>query len=142
MGKTEKMIGLFVVSYEITEETLGSPKFTVMLAVNTPEEKVSGTGQITTGGVESPNPINTTLSGTYTYMATMKNVQILIKATGSGHIGSPVQPLEGQNADLMMVLDDNWQSGTANYKYINNNGQWISVEGAQVRVVNASLQAA
>lgn len=140
MEKTsERKMGLFLVSYEIGGDKPGAPLFKVNFSVYTPEETVSGIGQITQA-INPPLDIGTRLHGQYTYMCVMpKNCHILITATGypitkwphGGGIGPVILP----NAELRMVVTEDWKSGTANYKYCDSNGEWHEITDAPVKSV-------
>ena len=137
LGKT----GLFVASYTITTPGVGGPTFNVHLTVYTPGETVGGIGQVT----ETTNPpldVATKLDGSFTYMTVMPDVtHVLITATGYPIIHWPPQaglgPVILPNVQLQMVLEGDWKSGTANYKYIDNNNQWQSVSKAAVTLVSS-----
>lgn len=129
-------VGLFPVSYEIkSSDGLGATKFTVHLVVNTPSRKVNGQGVVSNGSIHPALNVPTTLEGDYTYMTVMPNeTHILVVANGTGPIGLTT-PLEGPNTKLRMVLDSNWASGSANFSYVDNNGQWQEVKEATVTIL-------
>lgn len=128
-------VGLFIASYTISSGLLGAPTFNVHLVVNTPTRKVNGQGVVTNGSTKPALNVPTTLQGDFTYMTVMpNNTHILVVVNGTGPIGT-VTPLEGPNTTLRMVLEDNWQSGTANFSYVDGNGQWQYVENASVKIM-------
>lgn len=129
--------GLFIVSYDIGGELPGAPLFKVNLSVFTPAETVSGIGHITQA-VNPPLNIGTKLEGHYTYMCVMpQTCHILVTATGSMIVkwpqGGGIGPVIPCNVELRMLLAEDWVSGTANYKYLDNQGQWREVTNAQVK---------
>lgn len=129
--------GLFIVSYEITTGLLGAPSFEVHLAVNTPQRVVTGQGRITNGSVHPPLEIDTRLNGDFTYMTVMPNeTHILVVADGYPVIhwpsGGGIGPVIPPNTKLRMVLESDWSSGTANFSYVDANGQWQEVNNATV----------
>lgn len=135
--------GLFIVSYEIGQPALGAPSFQLNLTVSTPNETVSGYGEITQP-VSPPLDLKTQFQGQFTYMTVMpNNTHILVTGAGYPNIHWPphggVGPVMPPNLQLQMVLADNWQSGTANYKYLNNSGEWVSVKDAIVQAVQANV---
>lgn len=133
-------IGLFPLALQIGGVAPGSQKFDVHLLVNTPDETVTGFGNIT----QTTNPplnINTKLEGTFTYMTVMpKNTSVLINAKGypvinwpaHGGIGPVLMPI----VDLQIVLENGWDTGVANYKYQDTNGTWHSVQDAPVKMLS------
>ncbi|MFD0962807.1 DUF1842 domain-containing protein [Pseudofulvibacter geojedonensis] len=139
--------GLFIVSYEISTDLLGAPSFEVHLTVSTPNERVNGQGQITNGSINPPLQINTTLSGDYTYMTVMpNNSHILVTAEGYPTIKWPphggIGPVLMPNTKLRMVLEDNWQKGTASFSYLDTSGNWQEVKDAKVTILKNELAAA
>ncbi len=136
--KKVKKVGLFWACYEIGGQMPGAPLFKVNLGVYTPEEKVSGMGQIT----QTTNPpldIPTHLVGEYSYMCVMpQNCHIFVKLTGFSIM--PVPPPDGgmanitmPNVQLKMFLDGDWQKGVATYKYRDDKGNWHEIENAPVK---------
>lgn len=129
---------LFFVKYDIRKALIGAPDFQISLTVNTPSRTVNGSGRIT----QTTNPpldLNTDLHGTYSYMTVMPDrSSILVVATGYPSIHWPphggVGPIIPPNVHLRMVLDDNWSSGTASYRYLDAQGQWVDVDDVPVRM--------
>ena len=137
--KSVNPTGLFIVSYEIGGEMPGAPLFTVKMSVYTPGETVSGIGHITQA-INPPLDIPTNLNGQYTYMCVMpKNCHILVMATGTPIVkwpqGTGVGPVMATNCELRMVLTEDWKSGTANYKYMDANGNWHEITNAPVKII-------
>ena len=131
--------GLFPICYEIGGAMPGAPLFKASLMVYTPDERITGFGEIT----QTTNPpldIKTKLEGNYTYMTVMpRNVHILITAQGYPPIhwppGGGIGPVIPPNVELRMVVEENWQSGTANYKYLDGKGNWHDIKDAPVKAV-------
>jgi hypothetical protein len=130
--------GLFQACYQIGGIP-GGLLFRVNLVVYTPGETVTGIGEITQA-INPPLDIKTKLEGTFTYM-TIKPQQthILVVITGypiinwppSGGIGPVLYP----NVHLRMVLQNDWKSGVANYKYSNDGKTWQNITDAPVKLV-------
>lgn len=135
--------GLFLVTYDIGTGMAGAPSFKVTMTVYTPEDTVSGGGNITQA-TNPPVNVNTQFSGQYTYMTVMPNQsKILVNATGYPVAHCPPQmgigPVMMPNLQLQMVLSEDWQSGTANYKYCNDaSGNWTEVKNAPVKAISAN----
>lgn len=131
--------GLFLVCYQIGGNMPGAPSFHVHFAVAAPSETVRGIGEIT----QTTNPpvhVLTNLNGSFTYMTvTPKATHILVTATGYPQITWPahggVGPVIQPNVHLRMVLESNWKSGTANYKFLDASGTWHTVNNAPVKAV-------
>jgi hypothetical protein len=58
----------------------------------------------------------------------------MIKWPQGGGIGPVIPP----NAELRMVLSEDWRSGTANYKYQDSNGNWHQIADAPVKMVSGN----
>ena len=142
MSEIEKT-GLFLACYEIATSRIGAPLLKLNLTVNTPEESVHGVGKIT----QTTNPplnIATKLDGNFTYMTVMPNItHILVTASGYPIIhwppGGGIGPVILPNVELRMVLNKDWKSGTANYKYIDDQGNWQSIDNAAVKLVSCPV---
>ncbi|MEW6734634.1 MAG: DUF1842 domain-containing protein [Acidobacteriota bacterium] len=134
----DQKTGLFVVSYDIGTDLIGAPLFKLHLSVYTPNKTVTGTGRIT----QTTNPpldIATRVQGEYTYMTVMPNKShILVTAVGYPIINWPahagIGPVIPPNVELRMVLEDNWSSGRAMYRYLVD-GSWHEVTDAPVKSV-------
>src|SRR3954466_10372904 len=101
-------IGLFPVAYEIGTEQPGAPRIVAQLAVNTPAKTVSGEVTITQA-VNPPVNFHVQVRGDFTYMTVMPdNTRILVVLS---QVPTPV--LNTPAADLRLVLESDWQSGTA-----------------------------
>src|SRR5579859_7549646 len=135
---SNQLTGLFPVSFEITTGKPGAPRFTVHLLVYTPGKTVNGAGLITQT-VNPPLEEATILNGDFTFMTVMpKNTHILVTLTGfppvkgAGHGG--INPINQPNTHLRMVLDENWNAGTANFSFFQN-VSWHEVENAPVKQI-------
>lgn len=138
---TSEDVGLFIVSYEIGGNMPGAPTFVVHLTVDTVRKSVSGQGRITNTS-NPPLDLRTNLEGDYTYMTVMPNsTSILVTLTGYPVVewprGGGIGPVLLPNANLRMVLDPSWASGTANYKYTTDGSSWQTVSDAPVRKVDS-----
>jgi hypothetical protein len=131
-NKSEKKVGLFRVSYKIGGDKPGAPEFIVHFFVNTPHKTISGAGEITQV-TNPPTDIPTQFDeGHYTYMCVMpKNCHILVNTKGHNPNEMPTYI----NVYLTMVVTEDWQSGTANYKYRDNKGNWQEVTNAPVQII-------
>ena len=135
--------GLFIVCYTIETARTSAPVFNLNLTVNPPKGTVHGLGKI----IQSTNPpldLTTRLDGSFTYMTVMpNNTHILVVATGypviHWHPYSGVSTVIPPNAELRMFLSRDWKSGTANYKYIDNQGDWHSISDVSVKYENCPI---
>lgn len=136
-------VGLFIASFQVGGDKPGAPSFRINMSVYTPGETISGIGHITQA-VNPPLDIPTNIQGQFTYMCVMpNNYHILVTATGYPIIkwpqGGGVGPVLQPNVELRMVLTEDWKTGTANYKYQDNKGNWQEITNAPVIIIpNAS----
>lgn len=142
MSNTEIKAGLFIACYEIGGDKAGAPTFKVNLSVYTPEKTVSGIGVIDQA-VNPPLHITSSLHGTFTYMCVMpKNCHIQVRLTGhpviSWHQINGIGPVIPANVEFIMVLTEDWKSGSANYSYLDKNGKWHEIENAPVKLVQGN----
>ena len=137
---TDQAVGLFPVSYRIGTNLPGAPTFIVHFLVNTPQQHVSGLGEIT----QTTNPpldIQTHLTGTYVKMAIRMppNPEFFISVSAIGYAAS-VPPnstiVMPPNVQLHMILTPDWQKGHASYRYVDNKGQWHDVTNAPVSIIH------
>lgn len=135
------MDGYFIVSYRIGGDMPGAPIFTVHLGVDTAHKEVRGDGEVTQA-VNPPLRIRTMLSGTFTYMCVMpKECKILVKLGGVPAAAPSEHPPGLLNTDLHMVLNDDWKSGTASYRYRDDSGQWVEITDAPVEQIDIPINA-
>ena len=132
--------GLFIQSYQITTGLLGAPTFEIHLAVNTPQQNISGQGIVSNASIHPAMEIYTKLNGEFTYMTVMpNNTSILVNATGYPIVHFPphggIGPVILPNTKLTMVLESNWQTGTANYSYLDAQGNWNEIQNAKVTAI-------
>lgn len=136
---SEKSFGLFTVCYQIGG-LLGAPDLNLSLVVNTVANTVNGSGVVSIGDQHTYSNVH----GTYTYMATMKDVHILVVATGYPVFEWPphdgIGPALPPNLHLRMILTQDWARGTANFKFRNSSGTWIEVKDAPVERISCAIQ--
>nr|WP_294938524.1 DUF1842 domain-containing protein [uncultured Flavobacterium sp.] len=132
--------GLFIQSYQITTGLLGAPTFEIHLAVNTPQQNITGQGIVSNVSIHPAMEIYTKLNGEFTYMTVMpNNTSILVNATGYPNVNFPphagIGPVILPNTKLTMVLESNWLTGTANYSYVDEQGNWNEIQNAKVTAI-------
>lgn len=132
--------GLFIVTYDIGTGQAGALNCHLGLAVNTVDKTVNGAGRITQA-VNPPLDVRTNLQGSFTYMTVMpKQTHILVVATGTPAIhwnpSAGTGPALPTNFELRMVLDADWKSGTAYYKYLGTDGAWHEVSDVPVKLAS------
>jgi len=136
MLKTEEKVGTFLACFEIGDMSRsGGTMCGLKLMVNAPSRKVTGHFHITNTN-NPPLNLDVEVFGTFWYM-TLNN--------GNTHIGlhlhsvsSPTHIVPLYPVDLNIVLEGDWQSGTANYKYINVTPPWIEINDAPVKSVDCN----
>ena len=133
--------GLFIQSYQITTGFAGAPTFVVHLAVNTSQKNISGQGHVSNNSTHPPMEIYSKLSGDFTYMTVMpNNTHILINTVGYPNLNFPpnigIGPVILPNTKLTMVLESNWHTGTANFSYMDERGNWHEINDAKVIAIS------
>lgn len=142
MFDTNNRTGLFLAKYDIGTGLAGAPTLHLAMTVNTVDRAVNGAGRVTQA-TNPPLDQRSQVHGSYTYMTVMPDkTSILVVATGYPAIQWPahggVGPVLMPNLQLRMVLDSTWQSGTANFSYLNAAGQWVEIENAKVSASTSS----
>jgi len=131
--------GLFIATYEIGKPQPGAPMFKLQTSVFTPDRTVNGLGHI---HQETNPPVNvvTQMQGTFTYMTVMpNNTHILVVLNGYANNNNPTNTTfsttQQPNCELRMILNDDWKTGTATYRYRDTQGTWHEVENTPVNLV-------
>lgn len=143
MGKD---VGMFVVTYQIGDDKPGAPALNISLVVSTPNQAISGIGRLFQSG-NPPLDLHSNLQGHYSVMCIMpENCHIQIILTGYSIMNWPgyggEKPVFQPNMKiLMVVLTEDWQSGSATFAYLDTAGQWHEVEGAPVRKISGTAPA-
>lgn len=142
---TDTKTGLFLASFDIGKSMPGAPLLRLNLTVFTPGETVSGVAHL----IQATNPpldLASDVKGQYTQMCVMPR-QCHVLLTAQGHPiakwpqGAGIGPVLPANFELRMVLGEDWQSGTANYKYQDSHLVWHEVKDAPVTLVPATVLA-
>ncbi len=116
----ENQVGFFIAAYRITTGMAGAQTLELHLGVSTPDKKVSGNGVITQA-VNPPLHQPIVVSGVYSVMTVMpQNTHIQVRLEGSNGVS------------IIMVLEDDWASGKANYSYVNQSGQTVELKDIPV----------
>jgi hypothetical protein len=127
---TKAGTGLFVAAYDISTGLAGAPTLHAQLSVYTPDKRVSGLGHVTQA-VQRPPGFVTRFDGSYTYLTVMPKVtHVLLTLTGYPEFLPVMQP----NAEVRMLLDPTWRTGTATFWYADGTGRH-EFENAKVRLV-------
>lgn len=140
MGKD---VGMFVVTYQIGDHKPGALTLHISLVVSTPNQAISGIGRLFQS-VNPPLDVHSNLQGHYSVMCiTPQNCHIQIILTGypimnwPGY-GGERPTLQPNMKILMVVLAEDWQTGSATFAYLDPMGQWHEVKGAPVRKISGS----
>ena len=135
MTNQAQKTGLFIANYQIGESIPGGIIFQVNLIINAVTKNVYGCGDITQA-TNPPLDVRTKLTGDYTYMTVMpNNTHILINATGYPDSNSTQNTA---NVELHIVLESDWQSGVANYKYrTDQSSSYKEVTNAKVKFISS-----
>ncbi len=140
---SSKATGLFLVHYQVGTGAPGAPTLNLSLAVNTPHRTIHGTGDITQA-VNPPVDVHTRVDGSYLTILFMGSPNLLVEASGMPQVHWPDRrrpqgpgPVILPNFFLRMILQD-WESGgSAYYRYQNAEGEWVEVNDAPVKKVDA-----
>lgn len=145
MSTEKKLFGLFHVTYKVTigapdQPIEGATTLFLSLAVYTPDRSVSGIAKISQA-INPPLNQSSKVNGEYTYLTVMpSNSHILVTATGFPNLNwNPkwgIGPQLLPNFELRMVLEDDWQTGRANFKYTDPDGKWQEANDYYVQAVN------
>jgi hypothetical protein len=131
---SEANIGLFPVAYEIGTEQPGAPRIVAQLAVNTPAETVSGEVTVTQA-VNPPVNFNVQVTGDFTYMTVMPDTTHILVVLSE----VPTPLLNAPAIQLRLVLESDWQSGTANVKYTPDRpDQWTTLSDLPVKILETA----
>lgn len=137
---TSDQVGLFHASYRIGEARTGGVLFQLDLTVDAPTKRIQGLGRITLA-VNPPLQIAAAVQGSYGQLPKLPQAPalVLVVLTGYPPIHWPphggIGPVILLNVDLRMVLAPDWKSGTASYRYLDEQGRWHDVESAPVKLL-------
>ncbi len=133
---TAKQTSLFISSYSIGTGAPGAPTLKAELSVNTVHETVTGIGTLTQA-VNPPEELRSYLQGDYSYMTVMgqpTRIQVRLTGTPSSKKSPSKDAFQTEeNIEVVMVLDEGWKSGTANYKYRDARGAVKEVKDVPVK---------
>ncbi|GAB2896064.1 DUF1842 domain-containing protein [Paraburkholderia jirisanensis] len=122
--------GLFPVGYVIGSGMPGAPTLHLALLVDTPASSVVGTASITQA-INPPLDFHVDAWGRFSYMALMPPSKTRILVTLEGNQGGP-KSNSPVSFKLYLVLNSDWQTGTASYSYFSN-GTWHDVASVPVK---------
>lgn len=126
--------GLFLAYYQVGTGEPGAPMLNLRLAVNTVHRTIHGIGEV--AQINPPVDVLTRLDGNYNHILILGSPSLLVEATGLPPAHLPDRRSPGPailpNLFLRMVLQD-WESGTAYYRYQNAESQWVEVSDAPVK---------
>lgn len=145
MSETKNLDGLFQITYKISiappdQPIVGDTSSLLSLTVYTPDRSVSGIAKVRQA-VNPPLNLSSKVHGEYTYLTVMpNNSHILVTATGYPNLHwNPILGLGPQifpNFELRMVLEDDWLTGRANFKYRDPDGKWQEANDYYVQAIN------
>lgn len=121
----------FPVCYEIGSKALEAPRFFVSLVVDPEHLRVIGQGVVIVPTTPPGNVIPAQLQGSYQFIVFGNQTRIALTATGFPPALLPIQgilPLLFPNVELQMVVEGDWGSGSASYRYrVDPQSPWIDV---------------
>jgi Domain of unknown function (DUF1842)/Domain of unknown function (DUF1843) len=122
--------GLFPVGYVIGSGMPGAPTLHLALLVDTPSSSIVGTATITQA-INPPLDFHVDAWGRFSYMALMPPSNTRILVTLEGNQGGP-RSNSAISFKLYLVLNNDWQTGTASYSYFSN-GVWHDIASVPVK---------
>ncbi len=128
--------GLFPVQLRVATPNLGAPVLWLNLLVNTVEKTASGFARITQT-VYPPMHFRARVVGPFHQMRIDPHAPQSVTLTLSGSPTGPVAP-QVVILELNALLNEGWQSGTANYRYFYES-RWHSIEHAIVSKDNSRI---
>ncbi|TBW66070.1 DUF1842 domain-containing protein, partial [Burkholderia thailandensis] len=128
--------GLFPVQLRVATPNLGAPVLWLYLLVNAVEKTVSGFARITQS-VYPPPHFRARVVGQFHQVRLDPQSSPSIALTLTGSPTGPVAP-QVVILELNGLLNDDWQSGTANYRYFYES-RWHSIEHAIVTKDNSLI---
>lgn len=135
-AQAEKLTGLFLADYVVGTGAAGAPRLTAKLLVDTPLHRVVGCGALTQA-VSPPLDVSWLYEGEYSLLVFGAKTQVVVHLSGRPDVRWPpwggVGPVLLASIKVTMVLDDDWQSGTASYRYTTDGQNWISVDDVPVK---------
>lgn len=145
MAIENNFLDTFIASYRITigrpdQPIVGDLSVTLNLIIDTTDRTVNGTAKI----FQSTNPPLTDsskVSGDFTYLTVMpQNSHVLVTATGYPNLNwNPIAGIGPEllpNFELRMVLEEDWKSGKASFKYEDQDGNWKEARDYYVENIN------
>ncbi|AGK51586.1 MULTISPECIES: DUF1842 domain-containing protein [Burkholderia] len=128
--------GLFPVQLRVATPNLGAPVLWLYLLVNAVEKTVSGFARITQP-IYPPPHFRARVVGQFHQVRIDPLAPPSIALTLTGSPTGPIAP-QVVILELNGLLNDDWQSGTANYRYFYE-GRWHSIEHAIVSKDNSLI---
>jgi len=108
------------------------------LLVSTPNERITGFGHLTQA-VYPALDMWFTIDGDFTNVGPNgQNVVVLQgwpRTHWAPHGGKG--PVVLPDLHVRMVLPSDWSSGTATYRYLNSDGQWVTIANVPAKLVNS-----
>jgi hypothetical protein len=127
----EESIGLFVAAYEIGTGLRGAPTLHLRLAVSAPDRTVSGVCTVTQATTPGGERFAATVSGTFALLGPLPAIPASVFVNAIGYPpGTPRESMPAPTFGLDMLLDERWNAGIANFRYLETR-----IDGAKVTLV-------
>lgn len=126
---------IFTAHYQIGNGLPGGVNFDVTLLVASEDKSIVGKGHIFQA-INPPLNVVSDLNGNFNYQCTMRDCHIMV--TLQGYQPYPgIAPLGADlhNVTLNILLNDDWKSGVAFYRYKNSSGKWVEVANQRVTLL-------
>lgn len=119
----------FLLNLRIGESLPGGITCTLNLGVSPSIKKVDGRS-VVFQAINPPLHVQSIVAGNYNYFCTMNSCHIMIVLNGYQDTG------EGclKNFEARILLEDNWESGTATYSFLDG-GEWTTISNQKVTAI-------
>ncbi|MGH1383140.1 DUF1842 domain-containing protein [Kordia sp.] len=123
---------VFLLNLLIGESMPGAITCTMNLGV-TPKTRTVQGRSVVFQAVNPPLHVESAVTGKYNYLCTNTSCHIMIVV--SGYTENERGSLK--NFEARILLEDNWESGTANYSFLRD-GEWVKMSNQKVRAIENS----
>ncbi|EAY31537.1 DUF1842 domain-containing protein [Microscilla marina] len=132
--KAKKNPGLFVANYEVRSNKKNDPKIYLCLTFYIGRETVIGNADINRRNKTFVS-IPSYLKGDFTYISLLNYNKTQVLVTADGFLTPDQSTFLSPNTKVRLLLDENWEKGTASIKFQDSDGSWQKIENATIQLV-------